>query len=285
MKQVFLSYSTSDKLQVLQIRNLLECSGVSCWMGSRNILGGNTFTEEITKAIDQCRVFVLVMSKAAQESNWVFRELEYAIQKKKVILPYILEEMEFNSSFHFMLAVNNGINAGEFEGDSKEELLRRILFFINADMGDTGKKFTVVRHVCPVCGSERVGDCLGFWEVAYLRILKPVMITWGILAAANIVFVLLSFLAVTGSALLTAIRGYEENLLLQFFRTEAVKEAVELFLRGYGIVVAFCVGIPLLAAAAGIHAENRRVRKGIVTHTFRCHNCNSRFRKKIKIDV
>ena len=101
MKEIFISYSSNDLLQAETVRNVLEKNGLSCWMAPRDIPGGSNYTKEIPIAIRNCKIFVLILSKSAQSSHWVLKELDSAVNCGKVILPFMLEDCALNDEFNF----------------------------------------------------------------------------------------------------------------------------------------------------------------------------------------
>lgn len=123
MKQVFLSYSTIDILQTIELRDFLEKNGIDCWMGKRDIPPGGDYTVEITSAIDQCEVFVLVLTENAQNSQYVISEIECARSKKKRIIPYMLKDFPISESLEFHLRNRQRIHAYENKAKAEQTLL------------------------------------------------------------------------------------------------------------------------------------------------------------------
>ena len=126
MKQVFISYSTYDLLKTIEIRDMLENNGVSCWIGNRDIPPGANYTEEITQAINQCEFFVLMLTQNAEKSQYVISELECAVEKKKVIIPYLLEKFNISEKVKFHFRNHNWISAFEDPQQAKISLLNTI---------------------------------------------------------------------------------------------------------------------------------------------------------------
>ena len=60
--QVFISYKSEDYQQADWLRSVLEQNGISCWMAPASIPGGSNYAKEIPRAIENCRVFVLVLA-------------------------------------------------------------------------------------------------------------------------------------------------------------------------------------------------------------------------------
>lgn len=107
MKQVFLSYSTMDILETIELRDFLEENGVSCWMGKRDIQPGANYTVEITSAIDQCEIFVLILTENAQNSQYVISELECARAKKKQSFRTCCKSLQYVKVSNFIFVIAN----------------------------------------------------------------------------------------------------------------------------------------------------------------------------------
>ncbi|MBR6790058.1 MAG: toll/interleukin-1 receptor domain-containing protein [Oscillospiraceae bacterium] len=103
MHDVFISYSTLDSNTALNIRKVLENDGVVCWMAPRDIPSGSNYTREIPQAIRNCKIFLLVLSKNAQSSQWVLRELDSAVNQRRYLLPVMIDEEPLRDEFDFLL--------------------------------------------------------------------------------------------------------------------------------------------------------------------------------------
>lgn len=100
---VFISYSSKDWEVVNRIVEELEILGVSCWKAPEMIPAGSSYAREIPKAIQNCNVFLLILSSMSQESIWVEKEIDSAICYRKTIIPVQIEELELNDTFRFYL--------------------------------------------------------------------------------------------------------------------------------------------------------------------------------------
>ena len=74
-KEVFISYSTKDTEIALALLETLESYGLDCWIAPRNIPKGAQWAEEIDKAIQNARVFVVIVSSHSVESRQVPKEI------------------------------------------------------------------------------------------------------------------------------------------------------------------------------------------------------------------
>lgn len=103
-KEVFISYKSEDFDQANWLRSVLETNGISCWMAPASIPGGSNYAKEIPQAIENCRVFVLVMTERCQTSIWIPKELDRALNARKPVMPFVLENCQLNDDFNFYLS-------------------------------------------------------------------------------------------------------------------------------------------------------------------------------------
>lgn len=96
LRRVFISYSRTDERIADFINKRLDKDGIRAWQDTHDATAGPT--EEIVKrAIEQNRVFLLILSKSAFESDWVEHEVFIAREiekrfKRNVICPIALDD-------------------------------------------------------------------------------------------------------------------------------------------------------------------------------------------------
>jgi hypothetical protein len=90
---VFLSHSTQNKDIVKQIAAHLDASGVPFWMDTKDIRVGSRWVKTLENAILSCSAMLVVMSRAARESEWVESETLLALDHKKPILVAMIEDV------------------------------------------------------------------------------------------------------------------------------------------------------------------------------------------------
>jgi hypothetical protein len=83
-----------DGEYVERLKRHLEKAGLTVWTDSGINYGGR-WPAVIATQIDDCAAFVAVMSPRPRESEWVQREILYAQENKKPILPLLLEGKRF----------------------------------------------------------------------------------------------------------------------------------------------------------------------------------------------
>lgn len=103
MKDVFVSYTACDKYIAYSIVNHLEAKGISCFIAPRDIDAGKAYASNIVKALDRCKLVLLVASNAINSSEHVLNEVDVIIEKKKDILPVFIEDFEMNDDFRYYL--------------------------------------------------------------------------------------------------------------------------------------------------------------------------------------
>lgn len=136
MKDVFISYKTEEFSEALWVKETLETNGISCWMAPMSIPGGSNYAAEIPQAIRECKVFVLLLSQKCQESKWVPRELDQAINEGKTILPFMLENCTLKDEFNFYLS-----NVQRYEAyESKSKAIERMVCEIKAIIDSHNQK-------------------------------------------------------------------------------------------------------------------------------------------------
>ena len=103
-EEIFISYCTRNAKRANLLLDALEELGVRCWIAPRNIAGGDTWPEAITKALQQCRIMVLVYSSESQDSVYVVNEATIALRLNKYIVPVRTEDIPVQKSLDLLLA-------------------------------------------------------------------------------------------------------------------------------------------------------------------------------------
>lgn len=96
MAQVFISYSRKDRGYAHKLANELNRRGIEPWIDDRTRHEGQ-WPRVNQEAIDTCSTLIVIMSPDSQDSEWVQREVRYATEKKKTILPMLLEGDSWDS--------------------------------------------------------------------------------------------------------------------------------------------------------------------------------------------
>ena len=108
---VFISYSSKDKNVADAICSALENQRIRCWIAHRDVTPGKEWGEEIVQAISNSKVMVLVFSSAADRSQQVLREVERAVNKKVIIVPFRIENVMPTKSMEYFLFSTHWLDA------------------------------------------------------------------------------------------------------------------------------------------------------------------------------
>ncbi|MDP4093861.1 MAG: TIR domain-containing protein [Bacillota bacterium] len=108
---VFISYSSNDRNVANTICSVLESRKVRCWIASRDITPGREWGESIIEAIEQSKIMVLIFSSAANKSQQVLREVERAVNKNVIIIPFRIEDVLPTKSMEYFLYATHWLDA------------------------------------------------------------------------------------------------------------------------------------------------------------------------------
>ncbi|MFZ2031699.1 MAG: TIR domain-containing protein [Vitreimonas sp.] len=82
-KRVFLSYSSQDRATIAAIATAYEAAGVPHFWDRASLKSGEEWSPRLRKEIDRADLFHLCWSKAAASSEWVEKETEHALTRRK----------------------------------------------------------------------------------------------------------------------------------------------------------------------------------------------------------
>jgi TPR repeat protein len=99
--QVFLCHSSGDKAGVRALYNRLKRAGFSPWLDERDLIPGQRWDEEIKKAVRQCDIVIVCLSKhSVTKEGYVQKETRFALDLAEekpegtiFIIPVLLEDM------------------------------------------------------------------------------------------------------------------------------------------------------------------------------------------------
>ena len=80
---IFISHSSKDEEFVKNLREALEGQALTVWVDSRNLRGGAKLAREIEDGIEQARQFIAVISVNTQNSPWVRKEIQKALEVER----------------------------------------------------------------------------------------------------------------------------------------------------------------------------------------------------------
>ncbi len=102
---VFISYAKEDQEQALHYYSLFQAEGVSPWLDKKNLLPGQNWEAEISRALSDANLVVLLLSpRSVSKRGFVQREANEAIDRLRYkqptdiyVIPLLLEPCEVPS--------------------------------------------------------------------------------------------------------------------------------------------------------------------------------------------
>ncbi|MCD8372442.1 MAG: toll/interleukin-1 receptor domain-containing protein [Clostridia bacterium] len=134
----FISYSSKNAAEADSVRVMFKKNGIKMWMAPYDIPAGGKYAGEITRALKNCSCLVLLLTDAAQQSEWVDKEVERAIGYKKTIIPVQLEDLTLNDSFEYYLGNCQIIPVKTVNENSAEiqKVIRAVKTFVDKEEGE-----------------------------------------------------------------------------------------------------------------------------------------------------
>lgn len=119
----FISHCSKDIQIVDQIVNILKSCNIPYWKAPEMIPSGSNYAREIPNALKNCGIFLFVVSEAAQNSIWVEKEVDIAINIRKKIIPVRIDTVPLNDMYRFYL---NNIQAIDIPLQANGEIPKNI---------------------------------------------------------------------------------------------------------------------------------------------------------------
>ena len=125
-QHVFISYAHDDKGYALKISEALIKDGYQVWIDSYGLRIGDDWPGEITRAIQTCSAFIILLSISSVGSSAVRKELALAVDERKKILPIEIHPVDLPVEMRFHLSALQRIAfSGSFRSNY-EQLLRSL---------------------------------------------------------------------------------------------------------------------------------------------------------------
>ena len=107
---VFISYSNHDKPKADKVVTELEKRGIKCWIASRDLKPGISWGTAIVEAIVGSQADVAILSKNANNSSRVTREIERAISIGLDVIPFRLDKTTISGTLGYLLSTAHWID-------------------------------------------------------------------------------------------------------------------------------------------------------------------------------
>jgi hypothetical protein len=108
---VFICHASNDKQVADAACAALEAQRIPCWIAPRDILAGVEYQESIIDALSDSQIVLLIFSAQANDSPQVRREIERAVSKGKIIVPFRIEDVMPSRAMEFALSNTHWLDA------------------------------------------------------------------------------------------------------------------------------------------------------------------------------
>jgi serine/threonine protein kinase len=107
---VFISYASENQVIAEAICASFEAGDVRCWIAPRDVKGGRAYSGQITQAIREARVLLLVLTQASNRSKHVLREVERAAHCQNHLLTFRVEPITPADDLAYFLGADQWVD-------------------------------------------------------------------------------------------------------------------------------------------------------------------------------
>jgi hypothetical protein len=108
---VFLSHSAQNREVADAVCAALEKAAIRCWVAPRDVRPGRAFPGEITRAIQQSKVMLLIFSSHSNNSEQVLREVQLATDSRLPIIRFRIEDVALTDDLKYFLSTPHWLDA------------------------------------------------------------------------------------------------------------------------------------------------------------------------------
>ena len=108
---LFVSYATDNKDVADFTVKKLEEKGLRCFIAPRDLHTGEEYAKEIVRGISNSIAMLLLFSKESNQSGYVLREVNSAVSRNKMIIPFRIEEFLPSEAMEFYLGPTQWLDA------------------------------------------------------------------------------------------------------------------------------------------------------------------------------
>jgi hypothetical protein len=126
-RKTFLSYSRANKDFAIKLAKELKSEGFYVWLDQLDIPAGSRWDTEVEKALEECEIFMIILTKASINSENVLDEIGYAVDNSKRFLPVMLETCNVPLRLRRFQYVDFTTKNFDDGVESAKELLRNLI--------------------------------------------------------------------------------------------------------------------------------------------------------------
>jgi hypothetical protein len=108
---VFISYSSKDKVVADAVCAKLEAQKIRAWIAPRDVPPGANFGQSIIRAINTCKVFVLIWSANTNSSEHILNEINQAFDRGLTIIPFRIQDVQPTDEMRYYFGRTHWLDA------------------------------------------------------------------------------------------------------------------------------------------------------------------------------
>lgn len=99
---VYICYDDADKKYADALFDVFKSNNISSWVKSREMSSGDS-VDKITRAIEDSKCFILLLSNNSKATNYVITETDIAFSRNIPIIAFIIEDLKLDRNLEFIL--------------------------------------------------------------------------------------------------------------------------------------------------------------------------------------
>ena len=126
-RDIFICFSSENKLIAKKVYETLEADGYSTWISLKNLRPNNkeNYWDDIKKAINSSSIVLVISSSQAMVSKDVIKEIEIAKKENKKLIEYKIDEIKHTSFFKYIFDGSKWVEG--YTNKGLDNLKKRIL--------------------------------------------------------------------------------------------------------------------------------------------------------------
>lgn len=154
LPEVFVSYATPDQQYAFAVCAAIEAGGPRCWIAPRNLRPSQEWAAQIVDAIAAADLMVLVLSKDANRSVQVRREVERAVHHHVDVLAVRLGKFKLSRSLEFFISAWHWLDDSTLD---REQLAARLSNDVRELLAERTRQIETTQFVPPPRGAAEIG--------------------------------------------------------------------------------------------------------------------------------
>nr|WP_320000331.1 toll/interleukin-1 receptor domain-containing protein [uncultured Draconibacterium sp.] len=135
---IFISHSSKNFEIAAKICEKLEDNDIKVWIAPRDLRPGKSYPSEIVDGISNTLIVLLLFTEESYNSDPVRREIERAIDKKKAIINFRLQDLPLDGEWQYLISTVHWLNATDITLDQAiKNLVKSIKDLLNEAVNDT----------------------------------------------------------------------------------------------------------------------------------------------------